>query len=144
MARRRPDLVAGFVLAGGGSSQMGRDKALLPLKRSTLIESVAREIFLAAGNVTLIGSLELHGNIRFPGIPDRIAGSSPLGGRYAALSVTGADWNVPVARLSPVVASFIQSKLLKMQDFVATIHAGNSARLNINTPELPTSEQGAR
>lgn len=180
MPKRR----AGFVLAGGRSSRMGRDKALLPWKGSTLVESVAREVFIAAGNVTVIGSPELYGNVGFPVIPDRIDGCGPLGGLYTALSVTTADWNVLVAcdmpavthqlleellagaegsgadalvpetpvgleplcavyhaRLLPSVESAIQSKLLKMHDFISTIqacrwpvsHAGFFR--NLNTPE---------
>lgn len=179
---------AGFVLAGGRSTRMGQDKALLPWKGSTLIESVAREVLQAAGNVTLIGSPELYGNLGFPGcfpvIPDRIEGCGPMGGLHAALSVTTADWNVLAAcdmpgvtcqlleellaaaeasgadalvpqtpggleplcavyhvRLLPAVESAIQSKLLKMHDFVSRIEARlwpvaqASLFRNLNTPK---------
>jgi len=184
---------AGFVLAGGQSSRMGQDKALLPWKGATLIESVAREVFLAAGNVTLIGSVQLYGKLGFPVIPDQIAGYGPMGGLHAALRLGVADWNVLVAcdmpevtrqlleellaaaevsgrdalvpettggleplcavyhaRLLPAVESAIQSKHLKMHDFVSTIQArlwpapDASLFRNVNTPEQLTHEQGAR
>lgn len=103
---------AGFVLAGGRSSRMGRDKALMPWKGSTLIESVAREVLNAAGNVTLIGSPERYGNLGFPVICDKIEGCGPLGGLHAALSVTTAEWNVLVACDMPAVTRELLEELL--------------------------------
>jgi molybdenum cofactor guanylyltransferase len=95
---------------------MGQDKALLPWKGSTLIQSVAREVFQAAGNVTLIGSRsirgELYGNLGFPVILDKIEGCGPLGGLHAALSATTADWNVLVACDMPAVTHQLLEELL--------------------------------
>ncbi len=168
---------------------MGRDKALLPWKGSTLIQSVAGEVLIAAGSATLIASRsamagQLYETLGFPVISDKIEGCGPLGGLYTALSTTTADWNVLVAcdmpavthqlleellaaaetsgadalvpqtpggleplcavyhaRLLPAVESAIQSKLLKMHDFVSTIHAclwpvpQAGFFRNLNTPE---------
>jgi len=149
---------AGFVLAGGRSSPIGRDKALLPWKGSTLIESVAREVFVAAGNVTLIGSRSLagdrYGNIGFPVIYDQVEGCGPLGGLHAALSITTTGLEPLCAayhvRLVPLVKPAIDSKLLKMHDFISTIEARlwpapDSTRFrNLNTPEQLISEREAR
>ena len=183
---------AGFVLAGGRSSRMGQNKALLPWKGSTLIQSVAREVFEAAGNATLIGSPELYGKLGFPVIPDRIEGCGPMGGLHAALSAKAAEWTLLVAcdmpavthelltalldvaeisnadavvpatphgleplcavyhsRLLPAVEFAIQSKLLKMHDFLSTIQVRSwvapdaSLFRNLNTPEQLTHEQEA-
>ena len=103
---------AGFVLAGGQSSRMGQDKALLPWKGSTLIESVAREVLDAAGNVTLIGSPDRYGSLGFPVVCDRIEGCGPLGGLHAALSSTDAEWNVLVACDMPAVTHELLEELL--------------------------------
>lgn len=110
--RFRRSSTAGFVLAGGRSSRMGQDKALLPWKGSTLIESVAREVFNAAGSATLIGSPERYGSLGFPVISDKIEGCGPLGGLHAALSVTTAEWNVLVACDMPAVNSGLLKELL--------------------------------
>jgi molybdenum cofactor guanylyltransferase len=103
---------AGFVLAGGRSSRMGQDKALLPWKGSTLIQSVAREVFVAAGNVTLIGSPESYGNLGFPVVSDKLEGCGPLGGLHAALSSTTAEWNLLVACDMPAVTHLLLEELL--------------------------------
>jgi molybdopterin-guanine dinucleotide biosynthesis protein A len=91
---------------------MGRDKALLPWKRSTLIQSVAGEVFHAAGNVNLIGSPERYGNLGFPVISDQIEGCGPLGGLHAALNATSAEWNLVVACDMPAVTRELLEELL--------------------------------
>lgn len=103
---------AGFVLAGGQSSRMGRDKALLPWKGSTLIQSVAHEVFVATGSATLVGSPEVYGKLGFPVIPDRIQGCGPLGGLHAALSAQAAEWNLVVACDMPAVTHPFLRELL--------------------------------
>jgi len=92
---------------------MGQDKALLPWKGSTLMESVAREVYNAAGNVTLIGSPERYGSLGFPVISDKMEGCGPLGGLHAALSATTAEWNVLVACDMPAVTSELLAELLE-------------------------------
>ncbi|MGD1092529.1 MAG: molybdenum cofactor guanylyltransferase [Bryobacteraceae bacterium] len=88
---------AGFILVGGRSSRMGRDKALLPLNGSTLVEVLAGHLKNAAGTVTLIGPPDRYGSLGFPVVADSIDNCGPLGGVYTALSITRAEWNLIVA-----------------------------------------------
>ncbi len=104
------------MLAGGSSSRMGRDKSLLPWKGSTLVQSVAGEIFQATGSVTLVGSPELYGNLGFPVIGDLIPGCGPLGGLHAALSAKLADWNLVVACDMPAVTHGMLRELLAVAE----------------------------
>jgi molybdopterin-guanine dinucleotide biosynthesis protein A len=88
---------SGFVLVGGASRRMGRDKALLSLDGITMVEAVAAKVRAAAGNVTLIGPVEKYANLGFPVVPDAVENCGPIGGLYTALQMTSSDWNVLVA-----------------------------------------------
>lgn len=104
---------AGFVLVGGQSSRMGRDKALLPLNGSTLVEVLAALLKGAAKSVTLIGPPDRYESLGFPVVADSMEHCGPLGGVYTALSITRADWNLIVACDMPgLTADFIENLLL--------------------------------
>ena len=68
------------MLAGGKSSRMGRDKALLPFRGGALAGHVAATVAAAAGSATLIGDPQKYGHLGYPVLPDRSPGSGPAGG----------------------------------------------------------------
>ena len=103
---------AGFVLVGGLSSRMGRDKALLPFGETTLVEHVARQVAEAAGSVTLVGRPERYRHLRFSLIPDEFADGGPLGGIHAALAAASAEWNLVIACDMPAVTGPFLRELL--------------------------------
>lgn len=88
---------AGFVLAGGASSRMGRHKAFLMLNGRSLIHIAATAVCEAAGSVTIIGPPDLYRGFGWPVIPDGRANSGPLAGIETALNHTAADWSLVVA-----------------------------------------------
>lgn len=100
---------AGYLLAGGGSVRMGRDKALLPFRGGPLGATIARAIEQAAGSVTIVGRGEFPG---FPAIPDLHPGEGPLGGILTALAHSRADWNLVVACDMPEVTAEFLAGLL--------------------------------
>ncbi len=107
---------AGFVLTGGNSSRMGRDKAALPFGEGTLLEHVVAAVRNAGQavpmDVTLIGATARYGDLGVPAVEDHYQGCGPLGGVCTALEITAADLNLIVACDMPgVTAEFCASLL---------------------------------
>ena len=89
---------AGFVLAGGGSSRMGRDKALLELDGVALVLRTAKLVESVSGApVAIIGSPDAYGSLGLQVIGDDFPGAGPLGGLATALRASSAAWNMIVA-----------------------------------------------
>jgi molybdopterin-guanine dinucleotide biosynthesis protein A len=103
---------SGFVLAGGASKRMGRAKALLPYRGTTLVEYVADAVRGAAGSVVLIGDPASLVHLGLPVLRDEISGCGPAGGIYTALRATGTDWNLVVACDMPAVSGGALSELI--------------------------------
>ncbi|MEX2262592.1 MAG: molybdenum cofactor guanylyltransferase [Bryobacteraceae bacterium] len=107
---------AGFVLVGGRSSRMGRDKALLRYKETTLVKHVAHVVLEAAGSVVLVGRPERYGDLQLPVIADTWEDAGPLGGIHAALKSTTAEWNLIVACDMPALtAPFLRGLLAGLE-----------------------------
>jgi molybdenum cofactor guanylyltransferase len=86
-----------FVLAGGRSSRMGRDKALLPFEGRSLVEHVASQARGVTDNITLVGAIRRYANLGYPVIEDIFPGRGPLSGLHAALTSSNSNWNLVLA-----------------------------------------------
>jgi molybdopterin-guanine dinucleotide biosynthesis protein A len=104
---------AGFVLTGGQSSRMGRDKAMLPWRSRPLVESVAEAVRNAVGNVILIGEPKRYADLRLPIIEDLRPGLGPLGGLETALKSGFGELNLIVACDMPNLGVDLLTSLLK-------------------------------
>lgn len=89
--------IEAYVLAGGESSRMGRDKTLLELGGAPLVVRAARLVEAVAGAPTIVGAPERLGGLGFNVIGDEWPGAGPLGGIATALHVSNAPWNLIVA-----------------------------------------------
>ena len=96
---------AGYVLAGGRSSRMGRDKALLEWNGSTLLGHACEAVNRAAGSAVIVGDPVRYGGLGYAVIEDQFRGAGPLGGVHAALTSTEADWNLVAACDMPGLAA---------------------------------------
>ncbi len=88
---------AGFVLVGGQSSRMGRDKALLPWNSASLVEDVTAKVQAAAGSVNLIGDPSRYQHLGYGCLPDRRPGLGPLAGIETALASNRGELNLIAA-----------------------------------------------
>lgn len=97
---------AGFVLAGGKSSRMGRDKALLQIDRMPMISRAVRLAEAATGAAaTVVGAPETFREFGFQVVADDGPGLGPLGGIATALRVTNSEWNLILACDLPHLSS---------------------------------------
>jgi len=88
---------AGYVLAGGRSSCMGSQKALLEIAGSPMVLRTAELLAPFCEEVTIIGPPEQFSRFGFPVVPDDQPGLGPLGGIATVLAHTPAAWNVILA-----------------------------------------------
>jgi molybdopterin-guanine dinucleotide biosynthesis protein A len=92
--------MTGFVLAGGRSTRMGRDKAALSLNGRTLLETALSIVREVTGEVYILGPPELYGACA-PAIADIFPGCGPLSGIHAALARTRTDFNLIIGVDTP-------------------------------------------
>jgi molybdopterin-guanine dinucleotide biosynthesis protein A len=87
---------AAFILAGGESARMGRDKALLEFGGLPLILRIAELLRSVAAQPTVIAPPEKFRAFGLPAIADDNPGFGPLGGIATALRATNEEWNLIV------------------------------------------------
>ena len=87
----RRDATAGAILAGGKSSRMGQDKALLPLHGIPMIRHIATAMQSVVPSVCIVSDRSApYRFLNLPVCPDLVKEAGPLGGIHAALTHLGA------------------------------------------------------
>jgi molybdenum cofactor guanylyltransferase len=102
----------GYVLTGGASSRLGRDKALLAYQGRTLVEHIAAQLVEACGHATLVGAPRRYRHLGLDSIDEPCPGRGPLSGIAAALTHTSHDWNLILACDQPGVTASLLRRLL--------------------------------
>ncbi len=74
------------VLAGGKSSRMGENKALLQLQGETFISKIGKTLSTVCPKVYISGQDTAYNALPYPQIPDIYTEKGPLGGIYSALA----------------------------------------------------------
>jgi molybdopterin-guanine dinucleotide biosynthesis protein A len=92
-----------FILAGGASSRMGRDKSQLLIEQQTFTERIAATLLKVTDSVSIVGRTSEES--RFPAVPDVYPNWGALGGLHAALTACRRDWAILVACDLPFVTS---------------------------------------
>lgn len=114
---------AGIVLAGGDSRRMGKDKALVTLKGSSLIEHCISTLQDLAGLVIVVGpSRQRMPDFKAVFVEDIDPGLGPLGGIYTGMLVSGAEWNLVLACDMPFITrSHLEILLQAGKDAAAVV-----------------------
>ncbi|MCB0396467.1 MAG: molybdenum cofactor guanylyltransferase [Flavobacteriales bacterium] len=104
--------ITGFVLAGGKSSRMGRDKALIPLHGTSMIEYATRSLLPVCSTVAIIAGNDRYRELGYPVYADVVPDSGPLAGICTGLAVSDSPLNIFVCCDSPFVTPEFWSFLL--------------------------------
>jgi len=86
--------ISGFILAGGESRRMGRDKAKLVLGTETLLERQIRLLQSVCRSVTVLGRPKDFPGLEVAVLADLEPGRGPLGGLATGLSATRTEYNL--------------------------------------------------
>jgi molybdopterin-guanine dinucleotide biosynthesis protein A len=115
--------LSGFVLAGGKSTRMGRDKASVTLNGLTLLQHALAALREVCRDVAILGKQELYGTLG-PVYEDIFSGCGPLGGIHAALSSSKTQFNliigVDTPFLAPEFLSYMAERATDSQAVVTT------------------------
>jgi molybdenum cofactor guanylyltransferase len=115
----RPGLT-GFILAGGKSARMGRDKALLDWHGRTLLAHMTELVSAVTDEVYVVGRGQL---------PDRIQGLGPLSGIATALETSATNANLVVAVDLPALTKeflkFLKSDAERSNDRLTACKIGS-------------------
>ncbi len=118
--------VTGYVLAGGRSSRMGQEKALLELGGRTLLARSVGKLSAVCGDTYILGANPAFSEYA-PIVPDLHPGCGPIGGLEAALTHCRTEW----ALILPVDLPFLPVALLRA--WIEAALASGNTRLAIFT-----------
>lgn len=93
-----------IILAGGKSSRMGTNKAVLPLGGQPVIERIVGQLQKVTGDIFIsCGHSSVYAYLGLPLLQDIYPGCGPLAGLHAGLSASPHPWNLVVSCDMPFV-----------------------------------------
>ena len=104
--------VEGYILVGGESSRMGKDKSELRFGGRTSVELIAVALQDVTRSVRTVGS-RASSKVSLPNIPDLRENWGPLAGIQAALRYSISDYCIIVACDLPFVTSSLFKRLFR-------------------------------
>lgn len=99
---RRLD-ISGYILAGGKSSRMGTDKALLMIQHEPSLKRMISLIEPFCQSVKISGERSEYKDFDVEIIPDLFSDCGPISGLYSSLCHSSSDWNLLVSVDVPFV-----------------------------------------
>ena len=116
--------IDGFILSGGQSRRMGRDKCELTLNGQTFVERISNRMALVTTSIKVVG--KLAGQSRVSQVADIYPEWGALGGVHAALANCASKWALVVACDFPFVTTDLFARLNDLSagfDAVAPVQA---------------------
>lgn len=103
-----------IILAGGKSSRMGTNKAVLPLGGQPVIERIVGQLQKVTGDISIsCGHSGAYAYLDLPLLQDIFPGCGPLAGLHAGLAASPHPWNLVVSCDMPFVNAALFQYLAK-------------------------------
>ncbi|MBY0123395.1 molybdenum cofactor guanylyltransferase [Bacillus sp. S/N-304-OC-R1] len=107
----------GIIMAGGKSSRMGTNKALLMIDGKTVIERIVQELSKTVSDILIVtNTFEEYQFLGLPMVQDQWRDMGPLAGIHAGLSASQTVKNLVVACDMPFVSAGLGGILLNLLD----------------------------
>jgi molybdopterin-guanine dinucleotide biosynthesis protein A len=121
-----------IILAGGKSSRMGTDKALLKLGDKNMLETVIKNCKPVCNSIIISSNHINHSSFGYPVVQDEISNCGPIGGIYTCLKQSATDWNFIISVDTPfVTGEFIRFIAGEAEncDVAVPVHSGSQEPL---------------
>ena len=101
-----------FILAGGLSSRMGREKGLLKWKNKTFIENIIDALGSLNTNINIISNDTKYNHLGYPVYIDLFMNAGPLAGIYTGLHYSNTEFNLFLSCDTPCIETNLLEELL--------------------------------
>ena len=121
--------ITGFILAGGKSSRMGKDKGLLTFKNMQMIEYAIEALQPICKSIIILSNNSEYEKFGYKVYPDVVKNSGPLAGICTGLSESKTKLNIFLSCDSPFVTTdFLEHLVQYASDFdaVAPFYKGKT------------------
>lgn len=108
--------ITGIILAGGKSSRMGRDKALLLHSGRTFLQRIADVLSPLVDKIIVVSDNPTHNIINTLRVNDNVKDSGPLSGLITGLSHSKTQYNLVISCDVPKVTTDLLNQLLTASD----------------------------
>lgn len=108
--------LTGIILAGGKSSRMGRDKALLVHRGRTFIQSIVDALVPLVEEIIVVSDNPTHNIINTLRVNDNVKDSGPLSGLITGLAHSNTPFNLVISCDVPNLNTALLSQLVAASD----------------------------
>ena len=109
----KEESIEAFVLAGGKSARMGRDKALLEIGGKPFIDRIIETLSEIFSRITVVGRIYKHPDLA-SSYQDILKGIGPIGGIYTALKKSTNELNFIIGLDYPLITEEIIEKIVSI------------------------------
>jgi len=89
--------ISGFILAGGKSSRMGTDKALLLVQDESMLKRMIRLLEPHCKSIAISGNKPEYNDFNIEMVMDLYSGCGPISGIISSLKHSSTEWNLLVS-----------------------------------------------